>query len=688
MGPGAKVRRQIVDFRPVTSMTPPAIRAAASALAVLLALAPGISSGLARQGPPPPPPPRPGPGAPPIASGSAAISGVVVDATSKEPLADAVVALAAGGSSAAVERQMTDVRGRFVFGDLAARSDYTISVTRAGYFDGRYGPSGSRSGRPIALAEGEWFSEARVELVRPSAIAGRVVDERGESVVGVFVRALAEILVAGRPHLAVSQTTKTDDRGAYRLSGLAAGRYIVSVPSIQNAVPADFPVDEPRAFGPRMPGVVLPDTPAVALDPDTLLIAGTYPTSPPAGSARPQAYPTMFHQDARALADAAAVVVDTGRDRTHVDFQLRPVPAWRVSGRVQGPPDLTSGLLVRLVQPGAEDLGLGSEAATAVVDQKGSFTFLNVPAGSYVIDARRSFMEFRYRASGFANHPSLPTPGFRSTRGGGGEVFSAPEGTSYAYSSNAEDVTLWGRAAVDISDRDLSDLVVDMRPTLTISGRVVREPDDAPGAKSTEPAMRSSPFGQPSLSVHAEPADGRASLGMPAGSSSDLETFSVSGLLPGRYFLRVFLPGGGSVKSVIWRERDFTHVPFDTSNGQDFTDVVVTWTMRTAIVRGVVADFTASPNGAAVIVFPAEPAQWSSYGLQPRRLRSTAVSNDGSYQISVPAGDYLAVAVDGAEVDAWQDPKYLEAAARVATPITLGWGDTRPLNLMLRRAAR
>jgi hypothetical protein len=64
------------------------------------------------------------------------------------------------------------------------------------------------------------------------------------------------------------------------------------------------------------------------------------------------------------------------------------------------------------------------------------------------------------------------------------------------------------------------------------------------------------------------------------------------------------------------------------------------------------------------------------------------VSNDGSYQISVPAGDYLAVAVDGAEVDAWQDPKYLEAAARVATPITLGWGDTRPLNLMLRRAAR
>jgi hypothetical protein len=340
-------------------------------------------------------------------------------------------------------------------------------------------------------------------------------------------------------------------------------------------------------------------------------------------------------------------------------------------------------MLLRLVEPAAEDLGLGSEAATAVVDERGGFTFVNVPPGSYVLDARRTFMEFRYRASGVANHPSLPAPGFRSTRGGGGEVLSAPEGTSYAYSSNAEEAALWGRLAVDVSDRDLSNLAVEMRPTMTISGRVVREPGDAPGAKSTEPAMQS-PFGKPSLSVHAEPADGRASLGMPSGSSSDLQTFSVSGLLPGRYFLRVMLPGGGQVKSVTWRDRDVTHVPFDTSNGEDLTGVVVTWTMRTAIVRGVVANFMASPNGAAVILFPAEPGQWSGYGFQPRRVRSSAVSNSGSYQINVPAGDYLAMAVDGSEVDAWQDPKYLEAAARVATPITLEWGETRPLDLIMR----
>jgi hypothetical protein len=314
-------------------MTRPAIRAAVSGLALLVAL--GVRADLAGQGPPPPPPPRPIPApAAGIASGSGAISGVVVDAATKEPLADAVVALAAGGNRNAAERQMTDARGRFVFRDLPAGDGYVIQVTKAGYFDGRHGPAGSRTPRPIALTEGQWFADARVELVRPGAIAGQVVDEHGEPLVGAFVRTYLQILVAGRPQLAVSQTTKTDDRGMYRLSGLAAGRYIVSVPSISNAIPAGIPVDEPKPFGPRIPGVVLSDTPAIAVDANNLLIAGNYPTPPVAAGGTSRAYATTYYPGVQRLADSTVVIVESGRDRLGVNIRVDPMPVWRVSGRV------------------------------------------------------------------------------------------------------------------------------------------------------------------------------------------------------------------------------------------------------------------------------------------------------------------------------------------------------------------
>ena len=78
-------------------------------------------------------------------------------------------------------------------------------------------------------------------------IAGTVVDEAGEPVVGVAVRALIKDVVAGRTRYGNMEvipelvpTATTDDRGMFRLSQLMPGTYVVLVPSTQTTVPAAF----------------------------------------------------------------------------------------------------------------------------------------------------------------------------------------------------------------------------------------------------------------------------------------------------------------------------------------------------------------------------------------------------------------------------------------------------------------
>jgi hypothetical protein len=59
------------------------------------------------------------------------------------------------------------------------------------------------------------------------------------------------------------------------------------------------------------------------------------------------------------------------------------------------------------------------------------------------------------------------------------------------------------------------------------------------------------------------------------------------------------------------------------------------------------------------------------------------VTNVGGYRFfGVPAGDYFVVAVDDVHTRAWQDPAFFEAAARAATRVTLGWGESKALNLV------
>jgi len=611
---------------------------------------------------------------PPEQSGTAAISGVVIDAQSGRPLSGAVVYLGVTGRGAIgrVSRRLTDAKGRFVFLNLPANDQYFINASRFGYVDGGYGRTPVRNaGTRIKLADGEWFKEARIPLWPPAAVNGRVLDERGEPVVGVPVRVLAQILVGGRPQVAAGPTAITDDRGAYRIAGLRPGKYVVQVPSVQSTVTAGTdPNINPRSAAPRSAPLA-----AIDLAGGVRYAVGDYATPPAAP--RSLAYPITYHPAARTVAEAAAIDLNYGDDRQALDITLTPVPAARISGTVEGPSEAVSGLMLRLMPEGAEDMGTASEAATTIVDANGRFTFVGVAAGNYTIDARRTLAQFDVSSTA-GSPPPLPTPpGFMFTGMTSASVASAPAGTSLSTRRASGAASYWSLTPVNVGSRDVDGVSVVMRRGATLTGSLVWE-------------GRSGPPEQPrALPVWAEPANGNAVLGMPGSDfvRRELDRFTIEGLLPGRYTLRVIGQGTWQVKSIAWNGEDHTYTGFDATSGRDFENVVITLTDKGPRLSGTVRSGAgASAPGAVAIAFPVEREQWTGYGITPPRIRTAVADTSGEFRFTLlPAGEYFVAAVDEEEMYGWQDPKFLEQAQANGVRVAIGWGEAKTQDLRVVR---
>jgi hypothetical protein len=653
--------------------------------------------------------------APAPMTGTGAISGVIRSVATGQPVPAAVVSIQGGSGiflARGNQRQLTDALGRFVFRDLPVGRGFRVRVSRTGFIDAEFGqavPFGPAA--IIDLANGQWFNRADVLMWKPGAISGRVVDEHGDPAVGVFVRVLAQQMIAGQIRLLAGAIGITDDRGEYRLAGLLPGRYLVVVPSVQAAVPYDLPLT--RA-GSNRPGAALEmqlmfsdlsDSTRLdaALDPDpsTRLIVGNYLTPPPPVNGRAQTYPMTFHPNVVTTAGALVIELGAAEDRRGVDIALRPVPAARVGGRVDGPVDQAAGLVLRLLPGGLEELGTGSEAATTVVGADGRFTFLNVPAGTYTIDARRGITELRFESAA-ARVPLPGTPGAVVQGASSGSLTIGPPGTGFATAGDLTADRSWTRMSITVGGDDFDNVIVPLHAGITLRGRLIFEGTTravatapmgggrAGGSSTPGTILERVPLPERMPTLYAEPAAADVSLGVLQSRSpavdGDADTFSLTGLRAGEYVLRV--RSGGErfmVKSIQAGGRDVTHRPIAIATGRNLSDVIVTFTAEIPSIAGSVQGDPSSVSRSAVIVFPVEKEQWTGYGLTPTRLRSEPTVA-ASYRFdALPAGDYFVVAVDVAQATAWQDPRFLARAAAVATRVTLGWGEARVVDLKLTR---
>lgn len=623
--------------------------------------------------------------------GTAAISGVVTDATTGRPIEGAIVGLGVttGGQIIyTLPRMTTDPKGRFLFRDLAPSTKYYIRASRVGYAPARFGASGPRVVTDrlsdletttaddivtISVAAEQWVSDLHVKLWRLGSITGRVADERGEPVVGAAVRGFSTMLVAGHNQFVGSDVVTTDDRGEYRLANLMPGKYAVSVLSVQQTVLDSTPeAAQRRAVGELARGSrSSAGLQAVDVDGTHRLALSNFATPPPPRSTAPRAYAAQFYPGTQTLSSARLIDIDYGASRRGVDFQLQPVPAVKVSGRLvaaEGGPASASSQLLRLMPAGSEQLGAGSEAATTVVERDRSFTFLNVPAGDYTLLAQATFGDMT-RGTGEVTMPDAP--GFSA---GVGQVSMDFGLRGLALSSRSGQVGMWGRASVAVGGSDVTDLVVTMRPPVTVRGRIVMATEGSGLRLGTV--------------IGAQPANGDPSLGRFGAflTVNGPTPFTLEGLGRGIYLLG--LPASFSrfvsVVSITSGGREIRDTGLDTSLGNDVDDVVITLSERLTSIQGTVRGDGAS--GASVMVFPVDRARWVDYGLEPMLIMSKASDASGAFAVTgLPEGDYFAIAVDGMLHDAWADPKFLEAASTLATRIALKLGEKKPLDLAVSK---
>jgi hypothetical protein len=619
---------------------------------------------------------------PPVQSSgrSGVISGVVVDATTGAPIAGALVALALGYRAVpgTQSRQIADGQGRFVFVNLPNDiAGLTLTASRTGYVHDERDVDATS--QPIAISNGQWIRDARVALRKLAAIGGTVVDERGEPVVGVIVRAYASLRIGGHTHLATAPLTMTDDRGQYRFGNLPAGQYVIAVPSVQASVPASTPATRIANFSDAQMAALdaagrLAGPPAIVTDETTrLLVTGPYPVPPPSVGSRAMAYPMAFHPSATSIAEAGRITLNYGDARTDIDVTLTPADTATVRGRIDGAQGPLNGVSVRLMSAGTEELGMGSETATALVDADGAFRFTRVPLGRYVLTLSTMFGEYRIGKTDVGETARLRFPGSTGSGSNTRAVDGIP-GASFTMNTAGPGLFV-DRPSIVVDAAGIQDVTLRFREAITIAGTIRVE--FPPGAAPPSPL--------PLLLIGLDPADGSAAASSPTtvgDANAPSHPFTFQGLVPGRYLLRSASSNNGQaawrVKSVLSGGREYVDTPIDASGGS-VSDVVVTLTSQAAAVTGLVLDTRGAPaSGVTVAVFPVNREQWVDFGRSSPRMRAVVTGQTGRYQIGgLPSGEYHVVVVPASHRDDWRDPEFFETVAGSAARIAVDWGQTR-----------
>ncbi len=591
-----------------------------------------------------------------------AISGVVVDAATGAPLSDAYVQLQRlfGGTGAPLPRKVTDAKGRFIFAPVAGADGYLLTVTRAGYLDGGFhrGPA-DEAGALFSLQDGQWRNDLTIRLWKTASISGTVVDDGGRPLVDVMVH-LAQRARAGVADRWIQMDTATsDDRGAYRFGQLPPGDYVVHAQPLHVTLPKDA-----TAIGSRRAGAGV----MRAADGTGAVLHGPVP---PRTDGR--AYVGSFHAVGPGVEQATVLTLEPGDERMGVDIQMPLRATVAVTGRVLGPPQAIAGLPLRLLPSGATAAVPSTDAALTQTDVTGAFTFAQVPEGDYVLVAGRTI-------SRLTNSNVVST-----TRWPPADVMTFTS-TSLQALGNGLRATTYGVAGPDataempvsVGKSPVTDLVVPLTPSVSISGEFRFSADEAPQGGVLTGAQFvpiDGPAGQASIRGRTQRLEGPPTGPVP---------FTIDNVRAGRYLLATAFMAGAGVRAAEWRGRNLFEVPLEVEAGMPVSGVVITLGRLDNVVSGVVAT-SGSPADLAVIVFPESQTLWPHASTQLPQFQTAFVGRAGSWQIrNLLPGRYLAAVVPVEERKAIFRPGSLQELSAAATRFVVDVGAQVSVSLTYR----
>lgn len=596
------------------------------------------------------------------------IIGTVVDAGSREPVPGARVTrwLVDAGDLTQYET-IADHHGRFLFHGVAP-GNWRILVELAGYGAGAFGrrrPDGPD--RLVAMPAGGHVTGITIPVFPDTAvISGEVTDELGEPVVGALVRALRphpwEVGPDGEPVLSrYWQTTRTDDRGRYRLT-VEPGRYLIHVPAVPVVTVPGGLVTSPAAGRGRGRGGAAPPPGSALVRGDLLIYALDLETSLPAmspdGIGRHGVYRSAVAPEIGLSSLDRLLLVDDS-EVSGVDLQLSLARAVSVSGRLIRTDGPLAGARVRLIPRviGATAVAIDEEIATAITSPNGAFTFAGVPAGVY----RLRVFEVGQQA------PRLSVTAPTVVRGARGAVPALGSMTSGRI-PRQDGSSLWAEHDLTVGDENVRDLTISVNRGASVTGRLQFDTDG--------PRLGEAIVGRVNVSLAG--AD-HVPAGLTRAAAPD-GTFATAEYAQGRYLFRASR-AGWLLESAMHRGRNLAEEPFALDDHLD--DVVVTLTDRGASLAGrVTADVATAAVDASVLVFRADALRWKGFAPRPGTYKAVRVAEDGSFVAGdLLPGEYLAVAVDDATVHGWPHVPFIEKVMPFARRAWLSKGETTRLDL-------
>ncbi len=620
-------------------------------------------------------------GAAPPATG--VVFGTVVDAETKRPIPGAVIvfggptsleALQAGATLSQQRRLIANANGRFVVTGVPA-GPLTLSVTAPGYLTGGHGqrrPAGPT--RAVMMADGQREGPVTIQLWKPAAIEGRLVDEAGEPIVRASVRALRRIWNAGKATFISTTLTNTDDRGAFRLAGLVPGDWAVVVPATYDTTPASLNEEYRRAVSQGGQAS------------QNLLSAVRNSGGPSPGSAGERVgqfvvsssvssngvlfsedgkgvlvYPTVFFP---ALGPDGVEVVrlESGQQLTGVELQGIPARTVTVSGQLMGPdgPAARTGVRLMPVALLGTEPESTFETARAATDVNGNFTFVGVTPGEYEVKAT------------VIPRPQLGAATTIMTTAGGTTI------TSMSTMNGAPDVpaepTLWATARVSVGSQDVAAVSLTMRSGPRVNGRI-----EFTGTGTPPTAAQ-----WQRAAVTLRPLDAAQPLLITPGRFDAEGRFRTMGYPAGRYLITATPPGPGwYFQSATIAGRDVSLEAL-TLEDADVNEVVITYSdKRTELSGAVTASVGSDPDG-IVIAFPSDLRAWVRNGMNPRQTVAARVRSDGRYTITgLPAGEYMLAGVPSDVEVQTGNLEFYEALTRQATRVVLADGDQKTMDVRI-----
>jgi len=247
----------------------------------------------------------------PASAAGRELTGRVVDANTGEPIARVHMTLRfyQGSQLAPEVAFLSDADGGFRVTNLPA-TGYMIYCEKAGYLPATQ----SMSPPPANSPDGKSTQTIAIKMTSQAALEGTVVDDRDVPAENTMIQLVSQQVVNGRRQLQPTGAGGTDETGYFRLYGLPAGRYYISITGRLNG----------------------------------------------ARRAKPLAYPPLYYPNATDIAAAQAIDLKAG-DEQQIKIRLpEPVPAFEVRGVVVTDAPNVS---VSLVRQGTSQMFQQSSAA-------------------------------------------------------------------------------------------------------------------------------------------------------------------------------------------------------------------------------------------------------------------------------------------------------------------------------------